>query len=135
MRFFMNRRKALQHILTTTSTGWLSLAFTGGTSITHLLYTEYVAGYQYAPVVKHEHKIKAGHPLRLVREPSNPYDNSAIAVYWQNVHVGYIRMADNRVLTSMMDQQMPLQARVKDIDLEAPTWERLTVEIGLSYFP
>ncbi|PSR02130.1 MAG: hypothetical protein BRD50_07615 [Bacteroidetes bacterium SW_11_45_7] len=127
----MNRRTVLQRIATTISTGWLSLAFAGSTSISQVLYTEYVAGYQYAPVMKHEHKITKGDPLRLVREPENPYDNRAIAIYWRHVRVGYIRMVDNRVLTSMMDQQMPLLARVKEIDLQAPTWERLTVEVGV----
>lgn len=52
-------------------------------------------------------RLRAGHPLRLEREPTNTYDARAVKVLallsgdW--LHIGYVRAAENAKLAESMD--------------------------------
>ena len=48
------------------------------------------------------HALKAGAPLRLVREPTNQYDPNAIQVWADGVHIGYLPKAQNAALAARM---------------------------------
>jgi hypothetical protein len=41
-------------------------------------------------------RLRPGDQLRLVREPSNPHDPDAVAVYSGTMHIGYIPRGVNR---------------------------------------
>jgi HIRAN domain len=47
--------------------------------------------------------IKAGTPVQLVREPANPADRNAVAVYVDGKPVGYIPKKDNAELARKID--------------------------------
>lgn len=48
--------------------------------------------------------LQPGHPVRLVREPNNPHDANAVAVYVDGAHVGYIPKKSNVALAAFIDQ-------------------------------
>jgi hypothetical protein len=49
--------------------------------------------------------LKAGTPAVLVREPANPHDPNAIAVYVDGRRIGYVPKKQNGVLAQFIDQQ------------------------------
>lgn len=55
-----------------------------------------------------------GDELRLVREPKNPYDRAAIAVYDGDFKLGYIPKVDNRNLAIAIDQGMHAAAFIDE---------------------
>lgn len=69
------------------------------------LYTIVGIGHRHAHgVVK---LLRSGDPLLLEREPDNRYDSGAVKVHakvgeeWK--HIGYVKSAENRTLSSTMD--------------------------------
>ena len=46
--------------------------------------------------------------LTLVREPKNPYDPNAIAVYHKEEKIGYIAKEQAIILAQILDEQNPL---------------------------
>ena len=95
------------------------------------IYTGFIAGYQYYSGEKSEHLFSSAEEVKLVREPFNPFDPNAIAVYFKEQKIGFIPMVDNTILTKMIDQNMPLTARIKSIRLQQPTWERVEISVFL----
>jgi hypothetical protein len=102
-------------------------ARTGNTTI----YTGTLAGYKYnmGPLV--EQHIKQGMPLQIVREAFNEFDSKAVALFSGDWRLGYIHMEENAVLAQMLDNKVPLEARLKEFDATLPTYERAVVEIAL----
>ena len=94
------------------------------------IYTGFIAGYQYYSGEKMEHLFSLDDELKLVREPFNHYDSNAIAVYFKEHKIGFIPMEDNKILTNMIDQKMPLISRIKSVSLQQPTWERVGISIS-----
>jgi len=87
----------------------------------------YVAGLQYHPGIGL--KLKSGDMLKMVREPSNPYDVNAIALYAESVKLGYIPKKENTTLAMLLDQNAPLRARVENFDVGAESWERVKIVV------
>lgn len=50
-------------------------------------------------------KLQPGMPAVLVREPNNPFDPLAVAVWVDGKHVGYIPKKQNQALAQFIDQQ------------------------------
>ena len=98
-----------------------------------ILLETYIAGYQYHDGKIIEKLLKPGTSLNIVREPQNQYDCNAIAIFFQNIKIGYIPASDNTVLANMLDNHLPLTARILALNPNLPTWERTEVEI-LLYF-
>ena len=48
--------------------------------------------------------LNPGVEATLVREPNNPFDPLAVAVWIDGVHVGYIPKAQNKALAAFIDQ-------------------------------
>jgi hypothetical protein len=49
--------------------------------------------------------LPTGIEATLVREPQNPFDANAVAVWINGRHVGYVPKAQNKVLADFIDQQ------------------------------
>jgi hypothetical protein len=49
-------------------------------------------------------EMDEGEPVALVREPDNPFDPNAVAVWARNVKVGYVPKATNAVLAGFIDR-------------------------------
>lgn len=85
----------------------------------------HVAGLQYHPGIAL--RLRAGDVLKMVREPENPYDANAVALYAQGVKLGYIPKRENATLAMLLDQDAPLYAKVDRFDAEARSWERVKI--------
>lgn len=57
-------------------------------------------------------KTKPGDPVRLVREPDNPYDEDAVAVYVKHGQIGYVSRDYLHWLAPMLDEGMDVKAIV-----------------------
>ena len=65
-------------------------------------------------------QCKPGDEVVLVREPDNPHDSAAIAVYWKGHQIGYVPTGDRR-LALHMDAGYGVFARIVGIH-GGPTW-------------
>ena len=77
-----------------------------------LLLQANVAGFRYHGGHHVLSMINEGDPVILRREPHNPYDRRAIALYWRDEKLGYIPRADNVVIANLLDQGATLKAMV-----------------------
>lgn len=75
-----------------------------------------IMGMHFRPVTREQRQsLKAGDALALKREPGNTHDNSAVAVYRQGVHIGYMPASSNGVFAGLMDYGLRFGAVVTDM--------------------
>jgi len=86
-----------------------------------------VAGLQYGECLDEEFKEKES--LKLIREPKNPYDKYAVAIYKQNKKVGYIPKTNSRIVASMLDSGENIKVVVRYYKPQEEPWERLWVSL------
>lgn len=86
-----------------------------------------VAGLQYHPGVGL--RLQSGDALKMVREPSNPYDGNAVALYAKGLKLGYIPKKENTTVAMLLDQNAVLAARVERFDAGAKSWERVKIVV------
>jgi HIRAN domain-containing protein len=60
-------------------------------------------------------EIRVGDRLRLVREPANPHDASAVRVEWRGRMLGYLARRDNAAAARQLDRGVPLEGRVVEL--------------------
>jgi hypothetical protein len=92
----------------------------------------HIAGTTYRPnrLADVEPYLAQGARLLLEREPRNPADALAIAVYNPpHYHLGYIPRADNQVLARLMDHGIQAHAR-----LESKQWVGNWLKVGMIVF-
>jgi hypothetical protein len=75
--------------------------------------------------------LRPGEALRLVREPGNAHDHSAVAVYWREHMLGYVPRADNLAVSVLLDRKRTLFARIAHLRAGAHRNRRLGIEIGM----
>ena len=92
----------------------------------------YIAGYAYYHGEKVIGMLKPGLKLDLKREPENPYDNKAIAIYFENHKLGFIPRVNNKVIANIMDQKMPVFAKILKINPGNEVWDKVEVEVVMS---
>jgi len=88
-----------------------------------------VAGFQYYKGERISHLLKEGTNIQLKREPENKYDSNAIALYCNDVKIGFVPRDDNYTMALLLDQNAPLSAQITNVDLQAGPWERVWVEV------
>ena len=108
---------------------WKFLPMTGPTGT--VLWTGYIAGYQYADGGEVEHLLMPGTRLELKREPGNPHDGSAIRIGFQGRKLGYIPRTANQVPAALMDQGYILHAITLEHAPMKPSWEKVYISIGM----
>jgi hypothetical protein len=92
----------------------------------------YIRGFKYYHGKKVLPLMKAGDTLDLVREPNNPYDPQAIAIYWQGQKLGYVAMESNEGVAMILDYELKdLKVNITRIDTQAPLWECVEYTIYL----
>ena len=96
-----------------------------------LLLESPLAGYQYHRAEGVRSFLRVGENLRLVREPQNPYDGNAIAVYFRNDKLGYVPRDENRALAVMMDHGERVQAHVIKLTNDSDPWRRVRFNVEL----
>jgi hypothetical protein len=96
-----------------------------------LLQESALAGYQHHRAAAIWPFLQVGAALRLQREPANPHDPCAIAVWFKNEHLGYIPRRENRTLAQLMDRGERLEARIVRLLEEENPWRRIRFRVDL----
>jgi hypothetical protein len=86
-----------------------------------------VAGLQYGYWA--DHMFDIDEPLVLRREPNNPHDRYAVALYYRGKKAGYIPRTNSRIVASLMDAGEKIEARVRYFDKNKEVYERLWVSL------
>ena len=89
-----------------------------------------VAGFQYHDGEAVWSRLAVGDSLRLRREPENPYDRQAVAVYRDDSKLGYVPRADNTAVSQMMDRGERLDARIEHLRESRNPWSRVGISIA-----
>ena len=89
-----------------------------------------VAGFQYHDGESVWSRLSAGDSLELLREPANPYDRRAVAVYWGESKLGYVPQAANTACSQMLDRGERLTARIKRLRESPDPWKRVELSIA-----
>jgi len=96
-----------------------------------LLQESPLAGYQYHRAAGIWPFLRVGETLSLRREPANPHDANAIAVWFKNEHLGYVPRRENKTLAQMMDRGERLEAQIVRLLEDDNPWRRLRFRIDL----
>ncbi len=96
---------------------------------TILLLQADVAGLRYHDGGRHLFEIRPGDPVTLRREPRNPHDRKAVALYWHGRKLGYLPRVDNSVISNLLDQGALLDATVQGTYPQRDPRERLKVQV------
>jgi len=78
------------------------------------IYKAHLRGLAYYDYRQVKSRLAVGTELKLVREPDNPYDADAIAVYFGKHQLGYLPAVENAVMARMMDSGLVLTARITE---------------------
>ncbi len=90
------------------------------------MYDAFVRGLVFAEGRHYVSRMKAGEPLTMKREPKNPYDSTAIALYYDNIKIGYVPAEDNYILSNMLDAgHGRFFAQIKEVFPSAPYYEQV----------
>ncbi|MEN6467809.1 MAG: HIRAN domain-containing protein [Smithella sp.] len=92
----------------------------------------YIAGWQYHLGDKVLKLLRKDTPLALLREPDNPHDNMAVAIYGVGVMMGYIPRIHNTVIARMIDQNAPVKARVLRKHKIPHPWDKMEIRVTIA---
>ena len=98
-----------------------------------LVFRRYVAGFQFGEGMDLLDEMKAGDELILVREPENPHDDRAVAVYWKQHRIGYVPAVDNEIPNLLLLQGLALTCKIETFDPGEYPWEACELGIYLLY--
>ncbi len=137
-RYTVDRRRFLKAITCLPAFALLPCSETGSQDVPRydtrdvLLLQANVAGFRYYGGHRVLSRINAGDPVILRREPRNPFDRRAIALYWGEEKLGYIPRADNLVIANLLDQGAPLKARIRKKKACGNPREMLEIQVKFS---
>jgi hypothetical protein len=89
----------------------------------------FIAGFQYHDGPEIVGELEPGLTLVLIREPENPHDHRAVALYYGSNHLGYVPRQRNRAIAALLDQGALLRAWVSQVDPGADPWNALEVRV------
>lgn len=76
--------------------------------------------------------LREGAPVRLIREPDNPHDKNAIAVFLESKKIGFIRKADAVVLSSaMLQPNLKIKTNVEFPDTISLSNKSITIAVEI----
>lgn len=90
-----------------------------------------IAGFQFHHGDAIWPSLSVGEELALVRESSNPHDDNAVAVYFENEMLGYVPRAENGAIAQMLDRGESLEARISKLSMDEDPWERIHISVSL----
>ncbi|MEW8524506.1 MAG: HIRAN domain-containing protein [Candidatus Thiodiazotropha endolucinida] len=88
-----------------------------------------LAGFQYHRAASIWPFLRVGEHLHLKREPSNPHDRYAVAVWFKNEHLGYIPRRENRTLARLLDQGERLETTIVRLLEEENPWRKIRFRV------
>ncbi len=90
----------------------------------------FVAGFQFSGGPERLAYMSNGDLLDLRREPENPEDPRAIALYHNENKIGFVPKRENKTLSRLLDADMtPLVAEITHLNKDAATWENVRIAI------
>jgi hypothetical protein len=104
-------------------------AFTAPVTKEVILMHPCVAGFSYYDGPDTLLNLKEQQPLRLQRQPGNPFDKNAVEIFAGAAKLGYLPQKENKLIARMMDQGMEVKARICRINLQNPDWKSVRVEV------
>lgn len=99
-----------------------------------VLYEVYVAGMQHHKPYQRRlmTSVLVGAELVLKREPDNPYDHRAIAVFLPNgVRLGYLPQWINKIPSRLLDAGEEVQCSIVKFNCDDDPWHMVKVAISL----
>jgi HIRAN domain len=90
----------------------------------------FVAGFPYHGGPALIDWLKVGDLLRLVREPENPHDGRAVAIYYDDDRIGYVPRSQNHEIADQLDRGKRLDCRITAINADEETYDVLEVEVA-----
>ncbi|MCU7875859.1 MAG: HIRAN domain-containing protein [Candidatus Thiodiazotropha sp. (ex. Lucinoma kazani)] len=90
-----------------------------------------LAGFQYHRAPAIWPFLRVGEQLNLRREPSNPHDHYAIAVWFKNEHLGYIPRRENRTIAKLLDRGEMLETRIVRLLEEENPWRKIRFRVEM----
>ncbi|MDD4881614.1 MAG: HIRAN domain-containing protein [Gallionellaceae bacterium] len=94
-----------------------------------LIQTSPLAGFQYHAGRALFPLMAVGDRLVLVREPDNPHDPRAVRVEWRGAMIGYAPRIDNVDLARLMDNGVPVEGRIVQLQKARDPWKRILFEV------
>lgn len=94
-----------------------------------IIQTSPLAGFQHHAGEAVFKQMQRGDRLELRREPHNPYDPRAVGVWWRGVQIGYAPRVDNVDLARLLDLGLPLEGRIRHLQLDRNPWQRVLFEV------
>ena len=93
--------------------------------------TFHIAGFQHYDGAFALEKLKPGKKLKMVPDPTNPYDPYAIELRYKKAKLGYVPRNENEQLALMAfyGHTGVFEARVLQVDPEAEPWRQVRVGI------
>ena len=93
--------------------------------------TFHIAGFQHYDGALVLEKLKPGKKLKMVPDPTNPYDPYAIELHYKKVKLGFVPRTENELLALMAfyGHKGIFEARVLQVDPEAEPWHQVRVGI------
>ena len=90
-----------------------------------------MAGFQFHGGDAIWESMAVGAPLKLIREPKNSHDPEAVAVFFQDVKLGYVPRGDNSAVAQMLDRGEKLEATISRLRVDDDPWQRVRLSIFL----
>ncbi len=98
------------------------------------IYRCYVRGLQYRELPEGwPAALAVPQALDLLKEPDNPHDRRAIAVYAEGTKVGYLPREDNLILEKLIRRGLPVTCRLVGVQPDGESYRSLSVEVALLY--
>lgn len=88
-----------------------------------------LAGFQYYQGQRVWPRLTVGQPLDLRREPDNPFDARAVAVWWHGRQLGYLPRNENTAVAQMLDRGERLEGRIAALSEQGGPWRRIRLSV------
>ena len=73
--------------------------------------------------------LEKGQILRMQRHPKNVHDENAIALYYNEDHIGWVPRELNLVISRLMDAGKAFFCRIEDVELVDDYWVKISAKI------
>jgi len=90
-----------------------------------------LAGFQYYAGPYLWESFAVGKPLDLLREPGNPHDRRAVAVFYDGFKIGYVPRLQNTAVSQMMDRGEQVDANIRALQTGDNQWRRVQLQVWL----
>ncbi len=90
-----------------------------------------IAGFRYYDGPRLLPYLKVGATLRLEAQPHHPEDEFAVAIFWKRFQLGYVPRSDNRHISRLLQQGIPLQCSIEAVNPDAVPWQQVKVQVRM----